>query len=156
MAEDTSVWPVLEALRTCLCETLQADDVAPTPECFCGITYGDITLHDYKDMAWIRLVSAFPSANLTSLDVNSVCGSPLSMEVEVGVINCAPIMTGRTKPDVEAHEMAALLQVKQMRSMRRAIQCCLDRDIERRLNAYTPLTLGDAYGGFWTVNLGEL
>lgn len=147
--DDTSVWPILEELTECVCDTLLEDGVSPGG-CFCGVVPGSEAIWDHSQgMAWVRLTSVDPlDATLTG------CQPPLQATFEIGVMHCAPVMSAQgVFPTVEEQREATRLQLATMSSMQRAITCCPSFDLI--LGTYTPLgPQGGSVGGTWSALYG--
>lgn len=155
-AEDTTIWPLMEALSACLCDELTNSELLPD-DCFCGILPGSQVAWDYKNgMAWVRLVNAFPSTTFPVQEqtLRGSCQAPIAAELEVAVLNCAPMMTSQGAPPTQEQQLeASRLQIATMAAVRRAIVCC---DVGTLLlGAYTPLGPEGLVGGAWQVWVGE-
>lgn len=152
-----SVWPLLDRLRQCLCDQIVLDGLPQV--CACSVLPGGPGLYDFAigGQAWVRLVTAFPSTNFPAADTLSGCAAPLAYQVEVGIVRCAPQMDeqGNPPPVMEQTE-AAIYQMGDLAAIRKAVQCCFAKDdYIYRLGSYTPIMLGDALGGAWTVYIGD-
>ena len=155
-AEDTTIWPAMEALSACLCAELAVSELLPD-DCFCGILPGSQVTWDYGNgMAWVRLVNAFPS-NTFPVQENTMrgsCQAPLAAELEIGVLNCAPGISSTGVLPTQAEQVeASRLQIATMAAMRRAILCCGVGTLF--LGAYTPLGPQGLVGGAWQIFVGE-
>lgn len=149
----------LTSLAACLCAQITVDG-SPEP-CWCGVMPGQAALfeplgdHCEGGMAWVRLANAYPSVAVGQADTSLAnCGSGTGIDVEVGIVRVIEI-------DEDALDEAANLaiveqQIKDMTTMRKAIQCCgaiSPRDVI--LGSYTPYgPLGAVVGGTWTVYIG--
>lgn len=154
---DTAIWPIMVALSECLCAELTVAELMPD-NCFCGIFPGQAAPWDYQNgMAWVRLVSAFPSNTfpVQETTLRGTCQAPIAAEIEVGVLNCAPMITSTgALPTQEQQFESARLQVATMAAARRAITCC-DAGLVF-LAEYTPLgPEGGLVGGFWRAWIGQ-
>lgn len=156
---DTKVWPILEALKECLCTTLREAELLPG-NCFCGILPGSDVPFDYQNgMAWVRLTDASPSTVFpAAAEYRRGCGSPLSFGVEVGALNCIPGLSATgTFPSAAVREEATRVQVATMMKMREAIVCCMPKELEIFLGAYAPVgPEGSVVGGTWTASISEV
>lgn len=153
--EDTTIWPIMVQLSQCLCEELTARGLMPG-DCFCGMFPGDNAVWDYTNgLAYVRLVdsypsTAFPAANTTP---RGSCSAMLAATLEVGLLQCAPAMSGTgVLPTQEEQFEATRLQIAGMRAMQQAIACC-DLDLVV-LGTYTPQgPQGGLVGGYWQLNV---
>lgn len=155
-----SISDVLTDLATCLCAQITADDSPET--CFCGVVPGGSVIAEYAGdcddtdgMAWVRLALTYPSESvgLASQRVGN-CSVGIGFDVEVGMLRRYPL-------DAEALDEATLLglmeqQVKDMNTMRKAIQCCPSLPSKDYiLGTYTPTgPIGDMIGGLWSLFVG--
>lgn len=157
--EDTQIWPLLVRLRDCLCETLTARGLMPG-DCFCGIVPGQQVAWDYQTgMAWVRLESVVPSAVFPnqSFELNN-CGTTLAAEIEIGVLQCAPMPGADGSPPDQLQKFeSARLQLATMAAMRAAILCCADDDdLDLILGDYEPQgPNGGLVGGVWNLSVGR-
>lgn len=158
LREDTSIYPILIELTSCLCQALEAAG-GPTL-CSCGIMTGQIALdfcgggcegEGCGGQAWVRLVDAFPSSTFPSPDGNLTnCNSPWAYALEIGVARCAPMgensgVNGYVPPTLEQSVEAIRLQTADLAAMRRAIQCCFAKtDRDYLIGSYTQV---DTNGG---------
>jgi len=151
---DSTIWPGLDALATCLCEELIRSGLPET--CFCGVVAGEVAFDvtdDDRGVAWVRLVQAFPSTSFPS-PVPGVrsCLAPLVAEVEVGVMRCFPAAKAGDSPTETQQWEQAMLQQADMAAMYRAIQCCYGKFDEFGIGTYTPQgPEGGFVGGSWQV-----
>jgi hypothetical protein len=148
--EDTVVWPVMEALRQCLCDTLTERGLMPGA-CFCGMAPGAEVSWDYSSgLAWVRLDTIVPLTETA----NTGCQPPLEATFDIGVLHCAPKMSAKgTPPDEAAQREATRLQLATMSAISYAITCCYPGD-GLSLGTYTPLGPQDLVGGAWSVSYG--
>lgn len=154
--EDDKIWPLMVQLRECMCEILTERGLMPG-NCFCGIFPGDTAPWDYQEgMAWVRLVDAYPSTTFPSANTTPriSCGAMLVATLEVGAIQCAPVVTAQgTLPTQDQQNEASRLQIATMRALKDAISCC-DIDLVV-LGVYTPVgPQGGLVGGSWQINVG--
>jgi len=153
----------LNELAICLCSEIIAADVPDV--CFCGVVPGDAAALDYLGdcsdlcgMAWVRLVTAYPSAQVATPDAQPRnCSALLGFDVELGIARCAPTMRENGEPPSQAEQSAAFeLQMTDMMIMRRAVACCRDSN-NWVLGGYTPFgPQGMAVGGVWTLSMQEV
>jgi hypothetical protein len=152
---------LLVDLAACIDTTL-ADEGRP-PVCFTGVIPGDGVAAawggDCSDvagcgMAWVRLVTAYPSATLGQADQSAGnCGAALGLDIEVGILRCTPVDT----EDAETEEIDALATsigiLDDMLILKKAIQCCTalpTKDLI--LGGWTPMgPLGGLVGGAWLL-----
>lgn len=162
--ETVTVYDKASALAGCLCAQVAADGLPQL--CFCGLIPGADVIQDYvtcqsKDercgMAWTRVYVGAPVTGIGQQDESlNNCGADLGFDLEVGILRCVPVASdAQGNAPTEAQMLAsARLQLLEMETMRRAIQCC-DALEEFILNSYTPLgPSGGVAGGFWTVSTG--
>lgn len=163
MVEDRLAWPVLVKLTDCLCTELVSSGLPPT--CICSPMPGEAIAADYvsKDqgMAWVRVSSVYPSSIFPAQDQSaSGCAVEIAVQLEVGVLYCAPVTEGRSNnpPGLGRMFDSTRLQMATMAAMLRAIECCLGRASRKgvALGAYTPLgPEGGVVGGSWQVTVAE-
>lgn len=147
-------------LAACLCVELEAIDFNP---CFCGVVPGEAAAYGYGGdcetggMAWVRLITAYPSSGVGQADVSiNNCGTALGFDLEVGVSRLMPVgdNDGNMPTDAEILE-ATSKQVEAMLAMRRAIVCCGENK-SWIIGAYVPFgPEGGIIGGTWEVNMQE-
>lgn len=167
---DDPIFEVISRLSDCLCTELAA---AKGPGlCYCGMWVGaqppplGLTDGCNDGVAWVRLVTAYPSAVFPQPDDGlTTCVTPIAYEVEIGVARPAPRAEGRAMfPDKQALFDAQRLYASDMRAARRALLCCLPqqqakvvprRDIVVRLGAFQPLeNAAGKSGGMWQGFIG--
>lgn len=157
---ETLLTPIMDALRVCLCDTLEASGASP---CFCGLYPGPTATADWCScdgaggcgMAWVRLDRIYPSGVAFPNPDTSVgnCDAILAAALEVGVNRCLP------QPDPRTGEMnpadvvnTAIQQASDAMALFRAAKCCVE--ITRRphfLGTYLPTSNGDCGGGILPV-----
>ena len=159
MRLDQAIWPVVEAMSVCLCSTLNDAGLGDNL-CFCGIFPGaqayDQMGEGTAGQAWVRVVRIYPSNTFPQIEQNPrrSCGSDLAVELEIGVLRCAPMPTdaGRIPPTMSAQWDATRLQMADMAAMQRAVQCCYSDSDLVMLGNYTPAgPTGGVVGGTWQV-----
>lgn len=170
---DEPMFQTLALLSECLCQELAA--TGGPGLCYCGLWLGSaappLGVADCKDkdcgVAWVRLVSAFPSGIFPTPDQEGVtrCASPMVYQVEIGVARCAPRPEGRAMfPDAQAMFEANRLYMSDMRAAARALRCCLPEankkaggsEILVALGAWDPLEYAAGKsGGTWTGYFGR-
>jgi hypothetical protein len=163
LVDDTVAWPVLTGLTDCLCTELVTAGLPPT--CICSPMPGEGIATDYvspeQGMAWVRVASVYPSGTFPAQDQGaSGCLMPMAVQLEVGVLYCAPVTEGRsnTPPGLGAMFDATRLQMAAMAAMLRAIECCLGGASTKgvALGTYTPAGPdGGVVGGSWQVTVAE-
>lgn len=160
---DLSIYPMLEELRSCLCSAL--GDGAP---CFCGIVVGEDIPVEYAGecgddncgAAYVRLANAFPSTAFPEPALEARCFTTMAYTVSVGILRCVSIGDDRGNPPSpdEMRDMA-LMQLSDMKIIRKAIQCCFGssfEDVEYVLGQFTPLPMqGGVVGGEWALTIQE-
>jgi hypothetical protein len=154
-----SVFERLTDLAACLCAQIEADGGPPT--CFCGVIPGDAAVGDYAGdcdekcgMAWVRLIMAYPATGVGAPDETvGNCSASLGFDVEVGILRCIDVPEDGSAPPAEEQVATTQLQVADMMTMWRAINCCEalpNKDFI--LGAYQPMgPLGALVGGNFTL-----
>ena len=150
---------MLLSLAGCLCAQIEADG-SPQP-CFCGVVPGEAAVAQYAGdcdtrdgMAWVRLTTGYPSVSVGQIDQRvGNCKSGTGFDVEVGILRAFPV---EEEAPTDAELLAAFdQQMKDMLTMRRAIECCdaiSSKDFI--LGSYRPSgPLGGLVGGIWNVML---
>jgi hypothetical protein len=155
---DRAVWPAVEAMSVCLCSTLNDSGLGDL--CFCGVFPGAQPYDQMGDgtagQAWVRVVRVYPSNAFPQIeqDPRRSCASGLAVEMELGVLRCAPMPadSGRVPPTMSAQWDATRLQMADMAAMQRAVQCCYTESDLVMLGNYTPTgPAGGVVGGTWQV-----
>lgn len=168
LVDEKRLFPRIARLQECLCTALA--EAGGPGLCYCGVMVGDnpppFGLLDCAKgdcgVAWVRPMSAYPSASFPIQDDGatggSACAKPLAMQVEVGVARCAPRPKGRdAQPDEQAVFDAFRLYMSDMAAVRKAVACCFgsDRDNQFAMGQWTPLALqAGTSGGYWTLWVG--
>lgn len=160
LRDDTTAWPAMLSLLDCLCAEVSASGL---DTCMCTLLPGQAVPGDYvtedSGMAWVRLVSMFPSSQLPLVDQSANgCLVPLAYTLEMGALFCAPVAEdSRTPPSLGSNVDATRVQMAALAAMRRALECCLGaKPREVVLGQYTPVgPAGGAVGGTWLVTLSE-
>jgi len=160
----TGVQDRLEMLAECLCAQIKSDALPDV--CFCGLVNGEQAAFDYAGqdcgdqcgMAWVRLITIYPSVSLgePSIEADN-CGKLLGFDVEVGIVRCVSVPDEEGNPPTPGMLLADTeLQVADALTMRRAILCCVSSSKDVRLGIYTPIgPSGGLGGGMWTASLME-
>lgn len=163
LVEENRFFPILANLLECLRNEL-AEAKGPDP-CFIGLTpagrppLGMLTCGGEKDgVAWVSPVMVFPSTDFPTPDEGQLgTGSPLAIEIEMGVARSYPAPVGRdAQADPQAYFDTTRLYLSDMAAMRRAIQCCFKAGLggslppDLSLGAWTPIEAeARAGGGTW-------
>lgn len=123
----------MEALSACLCAAI-LDPANGVPDvCFCGIVPGEAVAAQYAGncsskcgMAWVRLVSVYPSNAVGVLSVLPArCDTGMGMDVEVGIVRCMSVGDQQGNLPTPKEQLdAALLQYADIAVMWKAILCC--------------------------------
>ena len=160
MSQDTTFWPKINNLASCLCAQIIAAGL-PEP-CFCGVLPGASALSDYctegcGGMAWVRLVNMVEmpiSIPTASGVVPSRCNTPLAAVVEVGIIRGFVPVDDQGEPrSQEDWNEAAALTFSDMSVALDAIRCCYN-DTEVSIGQWQPIgPEGGCVGGAWTVTV---
>lgn len=165
MSDDDLALPVLDAIRACLCENLDASPGGGP--CFCSLWPALTVTSDYCTcqgaggcgQAWVRLVRIYPYQNYPQQAIDAKCNSGLAMVVELGVIRCLPTLkSNAAPPGAAAQAEATRIQMGDWRTMLTTLKCCpelLKRDV--LLGNYDPRGQGGCGGGTLqaTVRLGR-
>lgn len=142
---------ILAALIACFCENL-ALTTRGAPQ-NCCIVSGDPVLPDCcAGLAWVRLLSAYPSQSFPQADSKGDrCRPPVwAMVVELGVDRCAvPPCDALSPACCELETNAALDQLSDFEAFRRTLGCCLTQSTDLALDevvmgAWSP---GESQGG---------
>jgi len=150
---------ILTDLATCLCAQILTDGLPPT--CFCGVVPGDQVALDYAGdcddvcgMAWVRLVSAYPSTSVGQpVERPGNCGMGIGIEAVLGISRCIPLGENGEPPDPIDLAAAAVLQQADMMAMWRAIACCRASK-DWAIGAYTPFgPQGGLVGGILPLGI---
>jgi hypothetical protein len=154
---DTAIKPIMLELAACLCAEL-ADDTL----CYCdvlagmGVPIGDVT--ECGGVAYVRLVSVFPSTNFPSPDVTDGCTSLIAFVLAVGVIRPAPQMDETGNFDPADVAQASLKALDDIAAIRTAIRCCLRNkyeDVQNVMNEWSPIEDDSVVGGEWLLTVQE-
>lgn len=168
ITEDDQIYPVLAELVACLCAAL-----GETAPCFCGLLVGDDLPVEYVGrceaetgdpacgVAYVRVMTAYPTENFPEPLARPTCNMAMAYTVGVGVLRCAEVGGDDGSPvDPAEVERITLLQLSDMKAIRRAIQCCLMSsfpEVDHVLGSFTPFPQeGDVVGGEWPVTLLEV
>lgn len=140
----TKITDALASLKGCL-------DEAFCKRCPTVLLAGTQPLALGNDMAWVRLVNAYPSKRFPSQDTESTsCKSPLAYALEIGVIHCLPIPNRSPMPTAEAMTAMAVTLSEEMMDLRSIPGCCLGEDWDVLLGNWVPIgPQGALIGGAW-------
>lgn len=150
---------ILADLSVCLCAQLDMDGLPPT--CFCGVMPGNEVALDYAGdcedacgMAWVRLITSYPSVSLGNPVENpGNCSTGIGLEVEMGVIRCIDLGDGMEPPPKESLEASSYLQNADMMAMWRAVACCRQSK-DWAIGQYTPMgPEGGVVGGTLSLSI---
>lgn len=156
---DTLVLTLLDSLRVCLCDKLEA---AGAPVCRCAVYAGAYAAADACScdggncgQAWVRLDRVYPTERFPSSSTSvGNCGNTLAAVIEVGVYRCRPKPTRSGMPSAADVTESALGEARDAALMAQAIACC--ETLTRRpyvLGSWSPRDSGDCGGGAWTVTV---
>lgn len=158
--DDTKIYPILAELSACLCAQI------PEETCFCGIIVGNDIPLEYaglscdSEIAYVRLIGAYPSVDFPEQDATASCVSLMAYSVAVGIVRIWDNTDEDGGPRA-AEDVAELsrLMLSDMAKIRRTIQCCFGdkfEDIEYVVGAYTPLSgVQGVAGGEQLVTIQE-
>ena len=152
----------LQELADCLCAQIAQDGLPDL--CFCGVVPGEAAAADYISdsckhcaMAWVRLVSIYPSAGVGVADVTiGNCSKELGYDVEIGVMRCYALGDAHGNPPAPADvREAAALAALDAESMFKAVACCpAISSKDYVMGNYQPLgPEGGVVGGVWTLSM---
>lgn len=164
--EDFFIYPRMLDLATCIHEQLAERGLPVT--CFSGIVAGgppsleSCTCNGGNGMAWVRLVTAYPSSRFPIQSAEPSCYPPLAFQLEAGIARCVPINTNGTPLTVSQQLDATRLQMADMAAMLAAIRCCMgthdadDNDLDFLIGQYIPMPIqGGIVGGYWNVTVEQ-
>lgn len=154
------IYPVLMELVACLCDSL--GESAP---CFCGLLIGDDLPVEYAGecddgAGYIRVTTAFPSANIPEPDQLLDTHAVRSYAIGVGVLRNAPYGEGVEPPEAAEVQEHSLVLLADHQLAWEAIVCCFQRKYDGELNMTAPVwtpfpNQGGIDGGEWTFILQE-
>jgi len=133
LLDQNVIYDRLTLLAACLCTAIEDPDNGVPGVCFCGIVPGDSVPAEYAGdcntvcgIAWIRLVSAYPSNAVGVLKTEpGNCAFGLGMDVEMGILRCITIGDpDGTGPSPQELVDAAQLQIADALVMQQALFCC--------------------------------
>ena len=125
MIVDTRFWPLMLELRRCLCEELAK--ASPSEElCMCTVVPGEpdfSCVQNGKGFAWVRLVNAYPSNSVPTVENRLLPCHPLhGALIEVGVVRCSPVPSNpRAVVSKDAWQKVSELVMSDMAAMNRAL-----------------------------------
>lgn len=122
---------ILESLADCLCTAVNANQ----PTCFCGVLPGAQVALDYagcyeggceNGMAWVRLSGMYPASAIGQANLRpGNCSVGTGVDIEVGVIRCAPQPADDgTPPSAADQATASALQLADATAAKAAVLCC--------------------------------
>lgn len=161
--------PRLTTLIQCLSDEL--DKAGGPGRCYTGLMVGTMDplgLAKCSDgqcgVAWVRPVGvyeapSFPGGGGEGALGPSRIGTPLAMEVAIGVGRCYPrIGQKEAFPDPQLQLEATILYMSDMQAARRALLCCFpeaDRSYQAALGLWSPLEPQAGWsGGIWQGWIG--
>lgn len=153
-----TLFPWLEELQDCLCESLKASLGGPV--CRCILVAGQQAAWDNccQGQAWIRVESVFPSQSFPSPDTGAFrCGHEMmAATLELGVIRCAPSFDDDgNPPSIAAIEQSFRVVHSDRVRMLRAVTCCFDPQCQVvEIGAWQPLgESGGCVGGTMQLSI---
>jgi hypothetical protein len=153
MSGDVRTMTIADALR----EVAGCVDSKLCVKCDVSLLPGQLPLWTSLDMAWVRLVGAYPSTRFPQQRIDSdSCAAPLAYQIEIGIIHCVPTVGNRGQaPMAEALENLAVQILQDMEDIKMALRCCLPGwDI--LLNTWTPIgPTGNVVGGSWQATIAR-
>ena len=154
---DTTIKPILLELSACLCAEL-----ADPSLCFCDVIAGMGIPVDYvsdcNGVAYVRLITSYPSTDFPTPDTRNGCNSLLAFQVGVGVLRPAPKMDHQGNVDPADVKTTSLQVLDDVAAIRKAIRCCFAskyEDVEYLMAEYTPIEDPSVAGGEWIVTIQE-
>lgn len=158
---DDRIIELLEDLTACLCSELIVGDEDVFDGCFCipipGQFVGQAYLGAGADIAWVRLVTTFPS-NTPGQQLNAPAAQVYGTTyiVEMGVMRCLKIKPTGT-PTAAQLQQWWRQQMRDLGSMQRALACCTGKSWDANqfvVGSYVPVGPdGDLLGGTQSVAL---
>lgn len=158
---DDRIIELLEDLTACLCSNLIVGDDVEFAGCFCipipGQFVGQAHLGGAADIAWVRLVTTFPS-NVPGQQLNAPAAQVFGTTylVEMGVMRCWQINKNAT-PTAAQLQARFRQQMRDLGSMQRALVCCSGKSWDPNqyvVGNYQPIGPdGDMYGGAQSIAL---
>lgn len=159
------VYDLMVDIATCLCAQAKVNG---SPDfCFCGVLPGEVVVADYIGegctddvcgMAWVRLVTGYPSSGVGRVNENvGNCSSELGIDLEIGMLRCLPVSDNDGEPPTPEEMLAATSQqTDDMFTMLQAVTCCSSLSSKDFiLSAYSPMGPdGGVVGGTFLVYLG--
>lgn len=156
-----TVFEVLEAVVACLGESIKA--VGAPPTCFLGVVPGDAASFEYVGectdqcgMAWVRMVSLYPSSSTGVADVSvGNCGKGSGLDLELGVMRCTSVGEGAEPPTPQELAESTALATLDAQAMFRTVACCdIFSEKDYIVGTYTPLgPEGGLVGGIVPVSV---
>lgn len=154
-------YSIMTEIASCLCSEIRKCNETDGDVCFCGILPGDgVVLQGSDDcdacgMAWVRLISAFPSKGVgQQQQIPGNCSLAFTLAIEIGIARCVEWgdPEGELPSDGELLEQTRV-QLSDMKKMIRALRCCSDLDDKSYiLQPYTPIgPLGGMLGGTFQI-----
>lgn len=149
------------ALRDCLCDQIKKDGLPAVA--FCEIVPGEAAAGDYfnctgaSGMAWVRLTQSYRASQVGVANVQvGNCGKETGFDVEIGIMRCAALARANgLPPSPKSVREAAALQIMDMETMVRAVNCCPEiHSKDYVVGSYQPLgPEGGVVGGFITLSM---
>lgn len=158
------ILPVLQELAQCVVDELDERGLPGVD--VTTIQPGAQPVNDYagngKNCAELILnvTQVYPSgAGFPAPAEAATCAVELAYEIAVGILRCAPAMTGgstKPKPPTPAATLeSTALHIADMRAMHTAIRCCLGGKREYVVRGWQPYgPNGGVVGGTWVVVVG--
>lgn len=144
---------IADALR----EVAGCVDAKLCVKCEVNLLPGQLPMWTSVDMAWVRLVNAYPSTTFPQQRVgDDNCAAPLAYGVEVGIIHCIPGVGNRGQAPTAATLEEITVQILQdMEDIKEALRCCLPGWL-LILGTWTPIgPTGNVVGGTWQMQIAR-
>jgi hypothetical protein len=87
------IWNLLEELRVCVC--LALDETECLCPCYTMVAVGDVIIDNCcEGFLYVTADRIYPTESFPVQDTGPVaCSNPLAVDITVGILRCAPIMT---------------------------------------------------------------
>ncbi|MFE6405119.1 hypothetical protein [Streptomyces alboflavus] len=150
--EPRTIYPLLDALATCLCTTLAEIGRPVHPECGCCVVGGDAPpprLFCDPGQAWVRDVAGTVAA--PSQGFGRCVVGPQTATVELGVYRCAPTADGDGNlPSCEELRAYAKGQALDKAALISTVACCeVLKGRQATVEEIRPVSATAGCGGIW-------
>lgn len=167
---DTLIYPVVQELLSCLCAALDTEyGDSPFKPQHCCVRAGESVSADasiYEDLcceglAWVRMNTMYVTndefPNPDTVAAVSGCGvQAWGLELEMGVLRCAPTGSISEIPTCEEWTTLTSNVARDAKAMRAAMCCLINRldPYSVAIGQWSPLpTTGGCAGGSWNLTV---